>query len=203
MEDIGILRAIPRITIINPSDAASTKELVKQSAKLDGPCYVRIGRDHSRELYERTDGLRIGKATVWEDAGEDLTIFVTGFPLDATLRAAERLREEGHGVRVVKLHTIRPLDEAAIEEGIRRTGAILVIQEANRTGGLGNAIAEVMVRKGLTARYGEISVPDIFTHSGIPDELREEYGLSKENIHAQATALMKHETVGNRERRIR
>lgn len=191
LEDIGILRCIPGVTIINPSDAPSTKELVKQSADLSGPCYIRIGRDPSPTLYEPTDNVRIGKARVWFEDGDDLSLIVTGFPLDAGLQAAQRLRSEGYGVRVVELHTIRPLDEDVIEKHITQTARTVVVQEANRTGGLGDAICGLIVRRGLLpVQLEEVSVPDRFVFSGTPDELRERFGLSESALYQRLKGLL-------------
>jgi transketolase len=181
LEDLGIIRCIPNICLINLADAQSTKKAIRAIADYDGPAYLRIGRDPSPVVFTDAYKFTIGKANFLKDNGNDLAILATGFPVYQAIQALDILKQERIGAKLVEIHTIKPIDKDAILNLAKDTGALLVVQEHYRTGGLGSAVAEILV-KNYPVPMEEIAVDDIFTESALPDELRRHYGLTVENI---------------------
>lgn len=181
LEDLGIIRCIPNICLINLADAQSTKKAIRAVADYDGPAYLRIGRDPSPVIFTDDYKFTIGKANFLKDNGNDLAILATGFPVYQATQALDILKQERIGAKLVEIHTIKPIDKDAILNLAKDTGALLVVQEHYRTGGLGSAVAEILV-KNYPIPMEEIAVDDIFTESALPNELRMHYGLTVENI---------------------
>ncbi len=181
MEDLGVVRCIPNMIIINPADAIATKKAIRAAADHFGPIYIRIGRDDSPLLFDEDYQFSIGKANLLKDIGSQATILATGFMVYQALEAVKFLQKEGIGVRLIEIHTIKPLDTEAIIKAAEETGAIVTVEEHNCIGGLGSAVAEVLV-KNRPVPMEQVAVEDIFTESARPDELREHYGLTTENI---------------------
>lgn len=181
LEDLGIIRCIPNICLINLADAQSTKKAIRAIADYDGPAYLRIGRDPSPVVFTDAYKFTIGKANFLKDNGNDLAILATGFPVYQAIQALDILKQERIGAKLVEIHTIKPIDKDAILNLAKDTGALLVVQEHYRTGGLGSAVAEILV-KSYPVPMEEIAVDDIFTESALPDELRRHYGLTVEDI---------------------
>lgn len=188
IEDIALMRSIPNMTVISPADAVSTKALVKAAAKMDGPVYLRLGRLDVPVIYPEDAQFEIGKGVMVRD-GSDVTIIATGMMLDQALTAAEALKEQGISARVVDIHTIKPIDTEIIVKVAKETGAIVTCEEHNVLGGLGSAVAEVVVRN-YPVPMALVGVDDVFGKSGKPAELLKKYNLTPERIVEEAKALV-------------
>ncbi|MGI6084435.1 MAG: transketolase family protein [Acetivibrionales bacterium] len=189
LEDIALMRAIPGMTVISPSDAVSTSSLVKQAAQMKGPVYLRLGRLDVPAIYDADTRFSIGKGICIKDGG-DITLIATGMMVEPALRAAESLKEEGISARVIDIHTIKPIDSDIIIKAAKETGAIVTCEEHNILGGLGSAVAEVVVRN-YPVPMELVGVEDIFGKSGKPADLLVKYGLTAENIMEKSKELLK------------
>lgn len=194
VEDIGILRVIPNLTILAPADAEATRKLVRAAADHRGPVYMRIGRDPSPVVFDSSYAPRIGQAMALADHGSDIGLVASGFVVPEVLAAAEALKKDGIGATVVEVHTVKPLDEWAILSLAGRTGAVLVAEEHSIINGLGGAVCELLSEK-LPTRVKRVGIPDRFTESGTPDELRDKYELRAANIAAAARDLLRKKSV--------
>lgn len=179
LEDLAMMRALPQMTVINPCDYAQTKAATIAIADFEGPVYLRFGRP-SWPIF--TEGLpfEIGKALTLKE-GADVTIFATGHLVWNALEAAKALSEEGIDCEVINIHTIKPLDEAAIIASASKTRAVVTAEEHQINGGLGGAVAEVLARNVPTAQEF-VAVNDTFGESGTPDQLLEKYGLGVSDV---------------------
>ena len=182
-EDIALMRTIPGMTVLNPSDGPSAEKLIKAAIDYDGPCYIRLGRAKVPTFYteETASKLEIGKAATLRE-GADLTIIATGIMVSEAMKAAETLANE-HGIqaRVIDMHTIKPLDAEAVMVAAKETGAILTAEEHSVIGGLGSAVAEVVTTHCPVPMY-MVGQHDTFGESGKPDELKEKYGMTSADI---------------------
>lgn len=185
LEDIACMRAIPNMIVINPSDAVSAKKAIFAVAEYYGPVYVRLGRAGVPVLYEE-DALdfEIGKGIQVKD-GKDVTIIATGIMVAEALKAKELLQNEGIEARVIDMHTIKPIDQELIIRAAEETGAIVTAEEHNVIGGLGSAVAEVLVEH-KPVPMKRIGTMDTFGESGKPAELMKKYGLTAQDIAAAA-----------------
>ncbi len=179
-EDIALMRTIPGMTVINPSDAVSAKKLLRQAVEMEGPCYVRLGRAAVPVYYKEEDEIILGKGKQLRD-GKDLTIIATGIMVPDAMAAAEKLAEEGVDARVIDIHTIKPLDEEIILKAAAETGAIVTAEEHSVIGGLGEAVAHTVVKK-CPVKMAMVGQQDVFGESGKPDELRAKYHMTAEDI---------------------
>ena len=191
-EDIALMRTIPGMTVLNPSDGASAAELIRQAVGFEGPAYIRLGRAAVPTFYteETAKKIKIGKAATLRDGG-DITIIATGIMVSEAMEAAAELAAE-HGIeaRVIDMHTIKPLDAEAVVKAARETGAILTAEEHSVIGGLGSAVAEVVTTHCPVKMY-MVGQQDTFGESGKPDELRKKYGMTKDDIVKGALLLAK------------
>lgn len=188
-EDIALMREIPGMVVINPSDAVSAKKLLKKAVDMEGPAYVRLGRSAVPVLYDDDHEFELGKAETLRD-GDDVTIIATGIMVAAALEAAETLAGEGIQARVLDMHTIKPLDEEAVISAARETGKIVTAEEHSVIGGLGSAVAEVVVRN-CSVPVEMVGQKDVFGESGKPDELLKKYGMTAGDIVEAARKLAK------------
>lgn len=186
IEDIALMRVIPGMTIINPADAMETEKLVYAAAAFQGPVYIRLGREPMPLIFGPEYQPEIGKAVRLRD-GKAATIIATGVMLEKALLAADQLNQKGHDIRVINIHTIKPIDSGEVIKAAQETGAIVTAEEHNIIGGLASAVAEVVVRN-LPVPMEFIGVTDRFGQSGTPAELFVEYGLTTEDI---SNALLK------------
>lgn len=184
LEDIGMMRMLPGMTVINPCDFNQTKAAVEAITDHYGPCYLRFGRPGWPIFTNPDQKLEIGKALHMSE-GTDITLFATGHLVWYALEAARQLEEEGISVELINIHTIKPLDEAAVLASAAKTGAVVSCEEHNKYGGLGSAIAEVLAAKQPTPQEF-VAVNDSFGESGTSLELLEKYGLSPKHIIAAA-----------------
>lgn len=189
-EDIAILRTLPNMTILCPSDAASTRTLTKLTAELSGPCYLRLSRDVYPDLYPEDMAFAAGKGNVVR-SGKDVTVLACGIMVHKALAAAERLEKEGVSVRVADLYSIKPIDEELILRCAAETGAIVTAEEHGVTGGLGSAVAEVLARHGAGIPVEMVGVKDTFTESGPYPKLLEKYGVDEGGVERAVRAVLK------------
>ena len=181
LEDIGIMRTIPNMVILNPADKTEAILAVEAAIKHDGPVYLRFGRLGVPEIFDRdTYKFEIGKGVELKD-GTDATIIATGLLVPDAIKATEMLADEGISVRVINMATIKPIDAEIIIKAAKETGAIVTAEEHNVIGGLGSAVAEVLC-EGAPVPMKRVGTNDVFGQSGKPSELLELYGLTPENI---------------------
>lgn len=185
LEDIGIMRTIPGMVILNPADATESILAVEAAIKHDGPVYLRFGRLAVPEIFNRaTYKFELGKGVQLSD-GSDVTIIATGLMVPEAIDAAKALAEEGISARVINIHTIKPIDKDIIAKAAKETGAIVTAEEHNIIGGLGSAVAEVLCET-CPVPMLRVGTEDKFGKSGKPAILLEEYGLTAANIAKKA-----------------
>lgn len=180
IEDIALMRAVPNMTVIVPSDAVQTAWAVNAAAALDGPVYMRLGRAPVPVIYGEGQEFAIGKAQTVR-AGNDVTIIACGIMVSRALAAAGALAEQGISARVLDMHTVKPLDIDAVVAAAAETGAIVTAEEHSIIGGLGGAVCEA-VCESHPAPVVRVGVRDQFGKSGKPDELLAAYGLTSDEI---------------------
>ena len=185
LEDIGTMRTIPGMTIINPADAVEARAAVEAAINFVGPCYLRFGRLAVPVINDSaTYKFELGKGIVLRD-GSDVTIVATGLMVNEALQSAEVLAAEGISARVVNIHTIKPLDKELVCKCAKETGVIVTAEEHSIIGGLGSAVAEA-VTECCPVPVIKVGVNDVFGHSGPAVDLLKEFGLSAENIAVNA-----------------
>lgn len=182
-EDIAIMRTLPNMVVIAPNDPIEAKLATRAAVAYDGPCYLRLGRAGEPVVYKADIDFRIGKAITLRE-GNDLTVIATGGLLQNTLRAAETLAQQGIRVRVLSMHTVKPLDNSAVLAAAKETSTIITIEEHSIIGGLGGAVAEILSELSCPkATLVRIGLRDGFSSEvGDQDYLRQFYGLSPEAI---------------------
>lgn len=185
IEDISLMRSIPNMTVINPSDGVEAIAAIKAVAEMNGPCYVRLGRAAVNIINDRPEyKFEIGKGVTLKE-GNDVTLIATGIMVDAALEAAEILAKDGITARVINIHTIKPLDNELVLKAAKETGVIVTAEEHSIIGGLGSAVAEV-VSEECPVPVLRVGVKDVFGESGKPDELLKAYGLTGADIAEKA-----------------
>ena len=183
IEDIAIMRPIPRLTIVVPCDSVQTKKATLAVAELDGPVYLRFGREKSQVVTTDETPFEIGKAQVFRD-GKDVAIVACGIVVYDALIAAERLaREDGLDCLVLNNHTVKPMDAPAILAAARTCGAVVTVEEHQIQGGMGSRVAEILVAE-HPVPMEFVGVDDRFGQSGTPAELLAHYGMSADDIRA-------------------
>ncbi len=189
-EDLALMRVIPGMTVINPSDDVEAKAAVKAAYALDGPVYLRFGRLAVPVINDRPDyTFEIGKGVTLRN-GTDITILATGLCVSEALCAANRLKEDGIDAGVVNIHTIKPLDAGLVKKAAEKTGKIVTVEEHSIIGGLGSAVAEVLSEQ-YPARMLRIGIEDTFGESGTAMQLLKKYGLDAGGIYSKITAFLK------------
>jgi transketolase len=183
LEDIAIMRAIARMTVVHPADAWELREVLKFAVAHKGPMYVRVARDAVPRYVPENYTFQLGKSTLLRDGG-DITIFVYGELIADTLEAARMLEDKGLQARVVNMSSIKPIDEEAIVKAARETDCIITVDNHNIYGGMGSAVAEVVCEKSPT-RVKRIGVRDVFGRSGSDDAMKKKFGLRAEDIYSQ------------------
>ena len=195
IEDIALMRVLPNMTVLAPSDYTQTTKIVQLMAEHTGPMYARIGRADAPVLYtkEYVESIRIGKGMVVED-GEDATIIACGTMVDAALDAHQLLKKKGISARVIDMHTIKPLDEKLVLKCAKETGCIVTVEEHSVIGGLGAAVAETIAENSSAGgiRFKRMGIQDQFCESGEPEDLLEKYGLNAKHVAKQVQALLDH-----------
>ncbi len=187
-EDIALMRVIPGMVVINPSDDVEAKAAVKAAYEHQGPVYLRFGRLAAPVINDGADyKFEIGKGVTLRD-GKDITLVATGLCVSGALEAAEKLAADGVDARVINIHTIKPLDEELIIKAAQETGKIVTIEEHSVVGGLGGAVAEVLSEKCPTKML-RIGVEDTFGESGPAVQLLEKYGLDAAGIYKKVKSF--------------
>ena len=189
LEDIGTMRTIPGMTIINPADDVEAKAAVEAAILHDGPCYLRFGRLAVPVINDAASyKFELGKGIVMAE-GKDVTIVATGIMVAMALEAKELLKNDGIDARVINIHTIKPLDRELIVKAAAETGALVTAEEHNIIGGLGSAVCEA-VSEACPVPVLRVGVEDTFGRSGKVPALLEAYGLTPANIAAKAKAAV-------------
>ena len=179
-EDVAIMRALPNMTVVVPADAGAVPALLRQIIALDGPAYFRMGRNPTPVLYEPSQSFALGRAITLRE-GSDATIIAMGVMVSLALDAADELAREGMEVRVLDMHTVKPLDGAAVQAAAEQTGAIVTAEDHSIIGGLGGAVAEYLAEH-APVPLARIGIPDTFCRSGDPAELFPMYGMAVPDI---------------------
>lgn len=188
LEDIGIVRCLPNLIVLNPADYYSAKKIVVEMGKIDKPCYIRLGRDPSPVIFDENYKFMPGKANLLIDQGDDVGIISSGLILSEVLEAVNNLSSEGLGIKLAEMPTLKPIDMDMVVQIAKSTKKLVTVEEHNITGGLYSAVCEVLCAQ-YPKRVYPIAVPDIFTESGRPSELIEKYGLSHTKIQELISSL--------------
>jgi transketolase len=189
LEDIGMMKMLPGMVVINPCDFNQTKAATLAIADYKGPVYLRFGRPAVPNFTPADQKFEIGKAVMLNE-GKDVTIIATGHLVWKAIEAAEKLSEKGIDAEIINIHTIKPLDEDAILKSVSKTRCVVTAEEHQRHGGLGDAVAQLLGRKmPLPQEY--VAVNDSFGESGTPDELMKKYGLDAVNIIEAVEAVIR------------
>lgn len=190
IEDIALMRALPNMVVISPADAIEAKAAVKAAIEHNGPVYLRLGRPAQPIIFnEETYSFELGKGSVIKD-GNDISIISTGIMTSKALEAAAVLKEQGIDARVINIHTIKPIDKDILIKAAAETKGIVTVEDHNVIGGLGSAVAEVLVQN-HPVKMKMIGIEDKFGESGTPNELMQIFGLTVENIVSSAKNLLK------------
>ena len=181
-EDIALMRTIPGMVVINPSDDVEARAAVRAAYEHQGPVYLRFGRLAVPVINDRPDyKFELGKGVVLRE-GKDVTIIATGLPVNNSLEAAEKLASEGIEAKVINIHTIKPLDEDLIIAAAKETGKVVTVEEHSVIGGLGSAVCDVLSEK-LPTKVMKIGINDVYGESGPALELLKKYGLDADSIY--------------------
>ncbi len=189
LEDVALMRVLPNMTVIVPCDAEETRKATLAMAEINGPCFVRFGREAVPVVTDEDTPFQVGKARMCHD-GNDVTVFANGPMVYEALNAAEALAKEGISVRVIDLHTVKPLDEEAVVRAAEETGCVVTAEEHQVHGGMGSAVAECLAVN-CPVPMEMVGVQDSFGESGQPQELMDKYGLNQENIEMKIRAVLK------------
>lgn len=189
-EDIAIMRALPNMTVVVPADAVETEKVIRAAVDFYGPMYIRLSRPKTPIIHDNSEyEFKLGKGIVMRE-GKDVSIFACGLMVSESLDAAEMLKKEGISARVVNLHTIKPLDKELIVRCARETGAVVTAEEHSIIGGLGGAVAEIIVENHPVPMV-RVGLKDIFGESGKPEELLIKYGLTAGDVASAARAVVR------------
>ena len=189
LEDLGIVRCIPNLIVANPADYYSAIKIVKDLSKVEGPVYIRLGRDPSPVLFDSEYSFKAGKANILKDKGNDIGIITSGIILNEVMLAVKKLEERGKKIKLIEMPTLKPIDVEAIIDLAKTTKKIVTIEEHNIIGGLYSAVSEVIC-KFYPKKIHSIAVPDKFTESGLPSELLKKNKLDSDNILKKITDLI-------------
>lgn len=181
-EDLSIMRAIPNFTVVAPADGVAAEKFVKLVAERPGPVFLRIGRGNSPIIYEDSATFEIGKAIEIRNYGDQATIISTGRCVVEAVNAAAALNEAGYKVRVLDMHTIKPLDRLAVIKAARETKRIITVEDSSLSGGLGSAVAEVLAEESLPVKFHRMGLDNTFGSSGKLDELLDMFKISAPHI---------------------
>ena len=188
-EDLALMRTIPGMVVMNPSDDVEAKAAVKAALDHEGPVYIRFGRLAVPVINDNPDyKFELGKGVVLRE-GKDVTLIATGLEVSETLVAAEKLAQDGIDAQVINIHTIKPLDEDLVVSAAKKTGKVVTIEEHSIIGGLGSAVCDCLCAKAPTPVY-KIGVNDTFGESGPAVELLKKYELDSEGIYKKVKAFV-------------
>jgi len=188
-EDVGLLRGIPGITIIEPVDSVMLRDMIRQTAEMHGIFYIRLSRKNAVKVFADGSVFEIGRAVKIKE-GTDITLIASGIGVDEAMKAAEDLEKKNISTAVLNIFTLKPIDKDAIKEAAEKTGAIVTVENHNIHNGLGSAVAEVLAECAPVPMY-RIGIEDEFGEVGSVDYLKERFGLTPANIVKQAEAVLK------------
>ena len=188
-EDIALMRTIPGMVVINPSDDVEAKAAVRAAYEHNGPVYLRFGRLAVPVINDRPDyKFELGKGVTLRE-GKDVAVIATGLPVNNCLEAAEKLAKDGINAKVINIHTIKPLDEEIVIAAAAECGKVVTVEEHSVIGGLGSAVCDVLSQK-APARVLKIGINDVFGESGPALELLKKYGLDTDSIYEKIKAFV-------------
>lgn len=188
LEEITIMRVLPGMTVIVPSDYYETKKAVLAAEKIQGPVYIRFGREKVPVVTSEDAPFEVGKANIMRE-GRDVTIIACGPMVAESLDAADELAKEGIEAEVINLHTIKPIDKEAIIASAQKTGAVVTAEEHQMAGGMGSAVMEVLAQN-YAVPVEMVGINDTFGESGQPRELMEKYGITSKEIYKQTKKVI-------------
>ena len=188
LEDISIMRSLPNMIVLNPADAVETRQCILKAAEYNGPVYIRLGRSGVPVIFDESYDFQIGKGKELKE-GTDVTIIATGIMVAKALEASEELAKENISARVINMSTIKPIDQDIIIKAAKETKGIITAEEHSIIGGLGSAVAEVVVENHPT-KVSRIGTMDTFGESGSGNDLLVKYGLTVENIVVKAKEIL-------------
>ena len=190
-EDLSIMRSMANLKVIVPADGMETANAVQAAYDTAGPVYIRINRGFDQKLYENTEyGFEIGKAVELEE-GTDITIIACGSCVYQAVQASKELNAiDGIKARVLNMHTIKPIDEEAILKAVQETRRIITVEDHNKIGGLGSAVAEVVVKSGKACAFEILGIPDVYSIIGLHEDLMAYYKIDKNGIIENVRSLM-------------
>lgn len=189
LEDIALMRVLPNMTVLSPSDAGEAYKMALAAADYPGPCYIRLPRSGEPEITTENTPFKIGKMEVFSE-GKDVAIIATGLMVYKALLAARQLEESKISARVLNCHTIKPLDKQAVLRAAEEIGAIVTVEDHQIAGGMGSAVAEAAAQN-FPVPVKIVGIDDSFGESGQPEELMEKYGLSVKGIIKAVTAVLR------------
>ena len=189
LEDIGLMKMLPGMTVINTCDYNQTKAATIEIAKYKGPVYLRFGRPKVPNFTNEKEKFQIGKGILMQE-GEDVTIVATGHLVCQALKAGEELKKIGISAEIINIHTIKPLDSKIILNSVAKTGCLISAEEHNYYGGLGESISRVLAQNNPVPQ-NFIATNDTFGESGTPEQLMEKYGLNSQSIIKSASEIIK------------
>ncbi len=189
LEDLGMMKMLPGMVVINPCDYNQTRAATMAIAEYEGPVYLRFGRPVIPVFTDPDQPFEIGKAWMVNE-GTDVTIVATGHLVWESIQAAEKLEQEGISAEIINIHTIKPLDEEAILKSVSKTGCVVTAEEHNRFGGLGDSVAQLLITR-MLAPQEFVAVNDSFGESGTPAQLMKKYGLDADGIIAAVKRVLK------------
>lgn len=190
LEDVGIMRSMANMTILQPADGIAAREMARFSLDFEGPLYVRLHRSPVPVIHDENYKFRFNKAEVLRDYGSDVTLIASGVTVCRTLEAAELLKEKGVCAKVIDLQTIKPIDAETIAAAAAETGAVITVEDHNIYGGIGSAVAEALA-KTCPTRISMVGVQDGFGESADPEDLYAAHGITPENIAQTAMDLIR------------
>jgi len=192
IEDLALMRVLPNMRVMAPSDATQTKKIVFLMAENTGPMYARVGRADAPLIYNDKDvkDMKIGKGMIVKD-GSDITFISTGTMVEPALEAYDELKKQGISARVIDMHTIKPLDEQLVLKCAKETNGVITAEEHSIIGGLGGAVAEILSEKNIHKKFKRMGIKDVFCESGSPADLLEKFELNEKHMVKNAQKLLK------------
>lgn len=180
LEDLSLMRSLPNFSVCQPCDEIETRELIKYSVNHSGPMYIRLTRQNLDKIFDENYKYEFGKGVQLTE-GNDAVIFATGALVSESIKAAEILKQKGITLRVINIHTIKPIDKELIVKSAKECGMVFTAEDHNIIGGLGSAVAEVL-SENYPAKIVRIGLPDVFGESGTPEALYKKFGFNAEGI---------------------
>jgi transketolase len=190
LEDIGIMRTIPNLKILVPADAAATAVITAAMSQDHGPAYLRLGKGSVRKVFDENYQFQMGKANILSDEGNDAAVICNGVMVARVLEARQALAEKGYKLKVIEMPCVKPLDTEIVIQAAQATGVVITVEDHNIIGGLGSAVAETL-SENYPVRLKRMGIADVFTESGLHDELLDKYGLAVADIVKTVAAMVR------------